>query len=338
MKTKTGKAFLLGMFLFSFMLACKEDHSSDVAQNEAVEKYLEFRTKMNAMNASFGQMSNFLSIIGASQLHNNMYTLKSTKGDTVYTDSIPYDSSGYWDYWTCATVTESDNGDGTYTTIYDYGDGCDEFGSMTKGKITYIWKNDGDDYYSKVLYENYYSYGMEMNGFSEYTFTSDGGSYFDYDSSGFAADTGSSRCIVFYWSGTSSGKDNMIVEYDNGEKYTYTSNYSNRWDNSTYTLLEGEYTYTSEPAGYNYHYLITSPLVYNYVCINTWVAVSGVETIHYTDPVETYDFMIDYGSGTCDNLAEITENGKTSVIDFGDLITLYGGAEPGDSVSVNRKR
>jgi hypothetical protein len=184
MKAKIGKAVLLGIVLFSVLLSCKEEHSSDTEQSDVVKRYLEFKTKMNAMNAVSGQMSNFLSVIGASQLNNNMFHLKSASGDSIYTDSIPADTSGYWDYWTCATVTEFDNNDGTYTTIYDYGDGCDEFGSLIRGKITYIWKNEGNDYYSKVLYENYYSYGMEMNGFSEYTFISDGNSYFDYDSTG----------------------------------------------------------------------------------------------------------------------------------------------------------
>jgi len=304
-------------------------------QSDVVKRYLEFKTKMNAVNANSGQMSNFLSIIGASQLQSGSLNYKSLKGDSVYTDSIPSDTSGYWDYWTCATVTEFDNGDGTYTTIYDYGDGCDEYGSIIKGKITYIWKNVGNDYYSKVLYEHYYSYGMEMNGFSEYSFTSDGNSYFEYDSTGFSKDSTVSPGVCFYWSGTSTGKDNMTMIFDSGEKYTYTSNFSNKWDNSTYTVLEGEYTYTSEPEGNEYHYLVTTPLFYNYECPSTWVAVSGIETIYYKDLVETYDFMIDYGNGTCDNLATVTENGETSVIDFGELIRVYCGTEA--SVSVNGK-
>jgi hypothetical protein len=338
MKAKIGKLALLGLILFAVIYSCKKEQNPDANQSDVVKRYLEFKTKMNAMNASFGQMSNFLSVIGASELRNNGLHLKSATGDTIYTDSIPCDTSGYWDYWTCATVTEFDNGDGTHTTIYDYGDGCDEFGSLTKGKITYIWSNAGNDYYSKVLYEKYYSYGMEMNGFSEYSFTSDGDSYFDYDSTQVSKDSGSSPGIVFYWSGTSTGKDNISIEYDSGEKYTYTSNYSNKWDNSTYTVLEGEYTCTSEPDNYNYHYLVTSPLLYNYECPDTWIAVSGVETIHYKDTAETYDFIIDYGDGSCDNLASVTENGETSVVDFGKLIYEYCEDVVSDSSTVNLRR
>jgi hypothetical protein len=338
MKSKTRKLFFLGMFIGLLLISCKENPADDTPQSAAAEKYLELKTRMNAMQAGFGQMGNFLSVIGASQLHNNLFQLKSASGDSVVRDSIPPDSSDYWDWWTCAVVTEYDNGDGTYTTIYDYGDGCDEYGSMMKGKITYIWKNEGDDYYSKVLYDHYYAYGLEMNGFSEYYFTSDGNSYVEVDSSGVPDDSGSAPDIVFYWSGTSSGEDNITMQYDNGETYSYTAHYANRWDNSSFTVLEGDFAYISEPAGYEYHYEVTNPLVYDYTCINTWVPVSGTETIHYADPDENYDFIIDYGNGSCDNLAMVIENGETSVVDFGELIFTYCGTEAGESVTEKDNR
>lgn len=338
MKDTLSRLVLLGLVFPLVIFSCNREENTDPQQSDVVQRYLEFKTKMNAMNASMGQMSNFLAVIGASQMRNSGLRLKSANGDSVYTDSIPCDTSGYWDYFTCATVSEFDNGDGTHTTIYDYGEGCDEFGSLTKGKITYIWKNDGEDYYSKVLYEQYYTYGMEMNGYSEYSFTSDGNSYFEYDSTNAGKDTGSSPGVIFNWSGTSTGKDNISIEYDNGEKYTYTSNYSNRWDNSSYTVLEGEFTCDSEPDDYEYHYLVTSPIFYNYECAETWIAVSGVETIHFKDTSETFDFIIDYGSGSCDNLATVTENGETTVVDFGELIYQYCEDAVSDSATVNLKR
>ncbi len=338
MKTTMVKTLLMALALFSIVISCKKDPLSEKPQSEAVQKYLELKTKMGALNANSGQMSNFLSVIGASQLRNNMFALKSASGDSVITDTIPVDSSGYWNIWTCATVTELDNADGTHTTIYDYGDGCDEYGTLFSGKITYVWKTTGNDYYSKVVYENFYSYGMEMNGFSEYSFTSDGDPYYDYDTTNSGDDSTVSPGIVFYWSGTSTAKDDITMTYDSGEKYTYTSDYSTKWDNNTYTVLEGEYFYASEPEGYEYHYEVTSPIVYDYQCTDTWIAVSGVETIHYQDASGTYDFMIDYGNGTCDNLATLTENGETSVVDFGQLIYEYCGTDAAESVSSGNSR
>jgi hypothetical protein len=336
MKAKTAVPVVFILVSLFMLTSCKKDQSSDANLSDVVKRYLEFRTKMSAMNASEGQMSNFLSIIGASQLRNNKLSLKTATGDSVYTDSVVVDTTNYWDYYTCATVTETDNGDGTNTTVYDYGDGCDEFGALTKGKITYIWKNTGDDYYSKVLYEHYSCYGMEMNGTSEYTFTSDGNSYFEYDTVTSSKDSsGSSPGVLFYWSGTSTCKEEMSIVYDNGDKFMYAANYSNKWDNSTYTVLEGEYTCTSDPNVYEYHYLVTFPLFYNYECADTWIPVSGIETIQFRDTAEMYDFKIDYGNGNCDNLATVTENGESSVVDFGDLIVIYCEDVSGDSITVN---
>jgi hypothetical protein len=320
MKNNITKFLLLGMMIIIGLSACKKDKPTDQKQSEAVQKYLELKSKMGAFNASSGQMNNFMSVIEASQFKNMM-------SDSTVTDTIPCDTTGFWDYWTCATVTEYDNEDGTHTTVYDYGDGCDEFGSLTKGKITYIWKNEGNNYYSKVLYDHYYSFGMEMNGFSEYSFTSDGDTYFRYDSGMVSSDSTVYPGLIINWSGESTGKDDITIVYDSGETYKYTSDFSNQWDNSSYTVLVGDYTYTSEPDGYEYHYQVTEPLVYNYECTGTWVAVSGIESIHYKDPIETYDFTIDYGVGDCDNLATVTENGETYTIDFGELMVQYVGED-----------
>lgn len=326
----------LAVVFVALVISCSKDSVPQKAQSEAVQRYLEFRTKMSALNASAGQMSNFLSVIGASQLRNNMVALKSATGDSI-DGFVPGDSGDYWDFWTCATVTETDNADSTHTTVYDYGEECDEYGTLFRGKITYIWKSTGNDYYSKVIYEDYYSYGMEMNGFSEYSFTSESEPYYDYDTAYEKGDSAISPGIVFYWSGTSTAKDDITMTYDSGEKYAYTSDYATKWDNSTYTVLNGEYSYISEPDGYEYHYEVSAPLVYNYECTDTWIAVSGIETIHYKDSADTYDFLIDYGNGNCDNLATVTENGETSVVDFGDLIYTYCGTEAAETVSSNKR-
>lgn len=324
MKSLRIRFILLGGIILLGFITCTKDKDSTTKQSDVVKRYLEFKTKMSAFSESYGQMSNFLNVIGASQLHLKSLNQKSIFRDSTINDTIPVDTTGYWNHWTCAKVTEYDNNDGTHTTIYDYGDGCDNFGYLIKGKISYIWSHTGSNYYSKVLYENYYSYGMEMNGYSEYSFNSDGSSYFGYDTTSCGRD---SSVVIYNWSGSSTGKDNITMKFDTGEKYSYTSNFSTKWENSTYTILEGEYIFTSEPDGFNYHYLVYAPLIYNYDCPNVWVAVSGIESIHYNDLTKTYDFIIDYGSGACDNLATVTENGETSQIDFSDLLYIYCGAD-----------
>lgn len=336
MKTYYIKAVLIGIVISSLFISCEKDKSESQKQSEGVKKFLEMKTRMNAINTSSGQMSDFLSVIGNSQLKSGDLNIEGIDIDTAYIDSIYSDSVDFWDYTTCATVTETDNNDGTHTTIYDYGTGCEEFGSLIKGKITYIWGNEGNDYYSKVIYDHYYSYGIEMNGMSEYSFTSDGNSFYTTGIKESDGDSAATIDLNFSWSGTSSGIENITMVYDSGQSYSYSSSYSNKWDSISYTVITGEYEYNSTSDDFEYHYLVTKPLVTNYKCWETWIPVSGTETATYKEAGKTNSFSINYGNGHCDNLAVVTENGKISVIDFGDIYAiLYDGTVSGSSSPSN---
>jgi hypothetical protein len=315
---------VLVIVLLVVIISCSKNKNESQPLSSGAEKFLEMKTRMNAVNAGSGQMNDFLSVIGRSQLKEGDLSIAGTNVDSAYVDSISVDPGGYWGNFTCATVTETDNPDGTHTTVYDYGSGCDEYGAMFRGKITYIWSNSGNDYYSKVIYDKYYCYGVLMNGISEYSFTSDGNSW--YSAGGIA--TGASgdsvtngMPVVFNWSGTSTAHDNITMVYDDSSRYSYSSDYSNKWDSLAYTVLQGSYDCKSESKDNNteYTYSVTSPLVTSYKCTESWVPVSGVETITDTQNGVTNTYSVDYGNGECDNLAVLTENGKTSVVDFSKI-------------------
>jgi hypothetical protein len=334
MKRLLSNGIVFVIILMTGMVACERNKTGNTTQTEKVRKLLELEARMNALNSGTGKMTNFMSVIGYSQLKDGQLTIDSAGSQPGSTDSIKIDTANYWQPVTCAKVSESDNPDGTHTTIYDYGDGCDEFGSMIRGKITYIWKNESNssNYYSKVIYENYYSYGSLMNGFSEYTFTSDGNSYYSAGGVIVSPDSTVSTMPVFFnWSGTSTGHDEIIMVYDDGNSTTYKSDYSNVWDSISYKVLEGDYYYSNTIDGYEYHYQVSVPLVTSYKCTDVWVPVSGVETITTTEKGETTVYSLNYGNGTCDNLAELTQNGETSVVDFSQV---YKVMEGGDSTIV----
>ena len=327
MKRKTLKAIALFTIMIAVIISCEKNKTGKVDALESAKKLLELETRMNAMNSGTGKMNNFMSVIGYSQLKDGQLTIEGADSASGYIDSVYKDTTDYWTPMTCAKVTESDNEDGTHTTIYDYGDGCDEYGTLFRGKITYIWKNENNNYYSKVLYENYYSYGVEMNGESDYTFTSDGYSYITVDGKENSGDsTITIMPVEFNWSGTSTGHEEITMVYDDGNSISYSSDFSNAWDNNSYKVYVGEYNYVSEADGYEYHYLVSEPLITDYTCTESWVPVSGVETITTIENEATTVYSLNYGSGNCDNLAELTENGKTSVIDFSEIFkTIEGG-------------
>jgi hypothetical protein len=341
MKRKILTTAVLFAVLITGIISCDKNKTEKVDPSEKAKKLLELETRMNAINSGNGKMSNFMSVIGYSQLKDGTLNIEGSDSATVYIDSIYTDTTAYWTPMTCAQVSESDNGDGTHTTIYDYGDGCDEYGTLFRGKITYIWKNENNNYYSKVIYENYYSYGVEMNGESDYSFTSDGFSYITVDSTASSGDSTISIEIMpvdFNWSGTSTGHEEITMVYDDGNTISYSSDYSNAWDNNSYKVYVGEYNYVSEVDGYEYHYLVSEPLITDYTCIESWVPVSGVETITTIENEATTVYSLNYGSGNCDNLAELTENGKTSVIDFSELYKTYNSGGDSTVVPMNGRK
>jgi hypothetical protein len=82
-------------------------------------------------------------------------------------------------------------------------------------------------------------------------------------------------------------------------------------------------------------------MVTNYKCTDSWIPVSGVETITNTENDVTNSYSVDYGNGECDNLAFLTENGKTSVIDFSQIyyekVDSSGSVSPGEPVRQRKK-
>lgn len=327
----------IAIFIIAIMvvvISCEKNRTDNHNLSKGAEKFLELKTRLNAVNAGSGQMSDFLSVIGRSQVKEGDIGIAGTNVDSAYIDSISVNPDDYWGYFTCAKVTDSDNPDGTHTTIYDYGDGCDEYGSLYKGKVTYIWSNTDNDYYSKVIYENYYSYGVTMNGMSEYSFESDGNSWYSTGSKEISGDSAvTSMPVVFNWSGSSIGHEDMTIVTDDGSRYIYLSDYSNKWDSVSYTVSHGSYYCKNESPDFNseYQYSVTKPLVTSYKCTDSWVPVSGVETITDTQNDVTNTYTVDYGKGECDNLALLTENGNTSVIDFSKI--YYEQADSSGTVS-----
>src|SRR5690606_21415624 len=111
------------------------------------------------------------------------------------------------------------------------------------------------------------------------------------------------------------------MKFDDGNSVSYSSDYSNIWDSISYRVIRGDYYYSSTKEGYEYNYKLTEPLITDYRCSNTWVPVSGTEKIVHKENGETEEYSLNYGKGECDNLAELTQDGKTSVVDFGILYT-----------------
>ena len=316
------------------------DHSRDVKKGELsdfAKNYLMLR--MGAQDATKNSQAGAINM-SFSNLFGNFNGMKSGRkeGDsTGTTEPQPGDSTLYGKPWvTCAVISETNNPDGSITTITDYGNGCDEgwddWKYRTWGKITstylYTTQMNGtgitDSFSYHTQYDNYGGYYYAdssqwgMNGYSNYA----GESTYDTADYTFNGWYAYSDDISYRW-------NDQTYSYKGSGKTTYT--------NKSWVTENADYEY-SDGMDYYYRSTVLKPLVMDYTCtppvmylngeksgaepstgIYVMTYVSGIESVKYRQGGESGEFTIDYGDGTCDNLITITENGISVVIDLSKL-------------------
>ncbi|HAA20969.1 MAG TPA: hypothetical protein DCR93_24965 [Cytophagales bacterium] len=247
---------------------------------------------------SFGSLFNRSAMMDRVQ-YNHVQARGAEDSDSTHCDDEEYEE---WDDWeTCATVTEVDNGDGSYTFTMDWGEeGCydDEEGEKIFGKIEEtIFEDEDGSFSATITYTNFGGEGWVINGTETWsgteTFTEDGEE-----------------------SGSVEFTENLVI-VEEGETITLEGSGKESWNKDGFTIDNAKYTYTVDgPEGNEvFSSEVTSPLFYSFACEEVgdiWVFVSGTE-------VETWNegsLTIDFGDGTCDNIITVTEGDETITIDL----------------------
>jgi hypothetical protein len=258
----------------------------------------------------------------------------------VWVDSsdVWVDSSGVWtdssDVWcdsswidsafipveSCAMINTYVDDEGYFVTVMDYGDdGCSEGGILIKGKITTKVKESDESFEMIEIYENYSMGDFSMNG------------YWSSSSTGTWQWPEDGDSIAGNFEMTYTTSEEMTITWEDGETVTSKGTYTEKYtSDNQYVITQAEFTYESSIDG-KFTYKVLSPVVIDMNCSDSFVPVSGIE--EWTENENTY--VIDYGDGTCDNLATVTENGETYTVDFGEIWDDEEGGQPVDSSSVN---
>jgi hypothetical protein len=258
------------------------------------------------------------------------------KDDTVRKE----DSTIYVEPWvTCAVITNTDNGDGSTTTVVDYGDGCEEgidpWKYFMHGRYEYTYRNsfveDGTTWRDSYLYDsksvNYggsYHYEDEdvtwlsngtssYAGFSEYnTATNEYSGTYDYS----ADETFSYGAVTYRNEGfaksTYSNLQSVLEESD--FKYTTGEDY---YQNIAITPLVTRFdcrsvAYDDAAEGYTNDSSVSQDATMCYYVPYT----SGIELIKYKQGNDEGSFQIDYGNGECDMEITIIEGGQRTTINL----------------------
>ena len=186
--------------------------------------------------------------------------------------------------------------------VVNYGDGCDDGGSLKKGKMTIDMKGDPSsiDFTMTTTYENYYEDGKTYNGTVELqNITEEGAAYHTYEelkSVDFTTTkNGKEVAASIYGSIFIEWREGMNERgcYQNVFAYTGKRFRSMKVGNKSWTV-------TNE-------YL--EPAVLDEEC---GYFTEGVLQVTKSHNGRTYTY--DFGDGECDNVAELSINGRTSEI------------------------
>jgi hypothetical protein len=343
MKTRSLSILLL---LFLMLGACQKEQVSEKQGDlpDKIKKLTEMNQKIFGLRSRGLEHLYWVTENAKKKKKSSSKSLFLSDGDSTFvdsswvdTDSTWIDSSDVWvdssDVWcdsswidstffpveSCAMINTYVDDEGYFVTVQDYGEeGCNEGDVLMKGKITTKIKESGGSFEIIEIYDNFSMGGFFMDGYWSSTSTDT----WEWPQEG------DSLSGYFEMSYTTS--EEMTIVWEDGETVTTQGTYSEKYtSDNKYIITEANFSYESSIYG-QFTYKVLAPVVFDMSCTNSFVPVSGIE--EWTDNENTY--TIDYGDGTCDNLATVTENGETYTIDFSELWDDEEGGQPVDSSAV----
>ena len=200
------------------------------------------------------------------------------------------------------TVEDGIDEEGVYYFSIDFGTvGCEFFGLLIKGTYINKYKYERTEE-NLIISEDYKDFSIQENAESE-PFKINGSYYWIFE------ELNQSEYIGI------SGEE-LEFEYLN-EHYQINAFYTDIQTAYTYTALQGESKIENITKNYSFNTKIIKPITFNYYCdINTYNPSKGRESIELKEFNYSYEFMMDYGEGHCDNIISIIEEGLSYVINL----------------------
>ena len=201
-----------------------------------------------------------------------------------------------WD--TCALVTITENIDGTYTVILNFGDGCEDNGKFISGIVAFTGSETDTSGTFKIAFDNFSERGV--NEVVEDPSTVDG--YFE-GSWNISLNNGISYEERFTTA--------FEVNYESGAKESLAG--EGELNGNLDGFVVTKYNFIgSNLKGDKYAALVAEPLVFDFDCNGTTIYTDGIEAFEVNEEKSS----IDFGDGECDNIFTIFLEGITIIVDL----------------------
>lgn len=289
---KISFAFVLLTALYS----CNDEKLKPAGDKEVVDQTKQLAVNKNVLDKmAFGLFgADFRANAGGrtSEGKHRFSGLFKSKDEAARTANI-------WD--TCALVTITENSDGTFTVILNFGEGCEENGKFIQGVVAFTGSETDTSGHFQIAFQDFAE--RDINVEEEYPFTVSGvyqGGWvvnpnpeFDYAEAfegAFEINYESGAQLLLAGEGELAGNENGIV-------------------------VTKHNVHGSDSDGNTFGSAVVNPLVFDFNCELAYIYVAGTEVYQYNGEAAA----VDYGNGVCDNILTIQQEGLIIIIDLDEV-------------------
>jgi hypothetical protein len=296
MKTKMKLLRIMSALSLSVLLwSCTEEmltpkNTNDNAEKTETERVVLLKTKLD--NAAFNLIGTKFKTQVGGRSQGGVHRLSGLFKSKEEAGRI---AEG-WD--TCALVTITENTDGTYTVILNFGDGCEDNGKFISGIVAFTGSETDTSGVFKIGFDKFSERGVNevvedpstVNGFYEGSWNislHNGLTYQERFATAFE------------------------VNYESGAKETIAGEGELKGDLDGFVVTKYNFV-GSNLKGDKYAAAVVNPLVFDFSCKGTTIFTEGTEGFE----VNEQKSAIDFGEGVCDNIFTIFLEGITIIVDL----------------------
>jgi hypothetical protein len=282
MKTKMKLHTIISALSLSILLSsCTEEmmtpkNPTDDSEKTEMERVVLLKTKLD--NAAFNLVgAKFKAQVGGRSqtgVHRFSGLFKSKEEAGRIAEG--------WD--TCALVTITENTDGTYTVILNFGEGCEDNGKLISGVVAFTGSETDTSGVFKIAFDKFSERGANeiiddpstINGFYDASWSISLHNGISYEEQFTAA---------------------FEVNYESGAKETIAGEGELNGDLDGFVVTKYNFV-GSNLKGDKYAAVVVNPLVFDFSCKSTSIYTQGTEAFEVNEQKSS----IDFGDGDCDNI------------------------------------
>lgn len=206
------------------------------------------------------------------------------------------------DIWeTCALVTITENPNGTFTVILNFGEGCEDNGKFIQGVVTFTGSETDTSGYFQIAFANFAERDINVEEEDPATVTGvyQGGwvvnpnPEFDY-AEGFEAA--------------------FEINYESGAQLNLAGEGQLAGNENGIVVIKHN-VLGSDSNGNTFGSAVAAPLVFDFNCEQAYIYVAGTEVYQYNGEAAA----VDYGNGACDNILTIQQEGLIIIINLDEV-------------------